>query len=50
MKHKIEITDFSKNHTLTNLRVNKSETLVAFFVNTVDMENNCYKKDIVIIE
>lgn len=50
MKQKIQCNDFLKNNILTNLKVNKSKTKGLYFINTLNLEKNCYEKQLAIFE
>lgn len=50
MKQKINCDDFLRNRILTNLKVNKSKTRGLYFINTLNLENNCYEKQLAIFD
>lgn len=50
MQNKISCDDFLKNKTLTNLRLNKSKTAAAYFINIPELSTNKYNKSIEILD
>lgn len=46
MKQKIQFSDFLKNNILTNLKVNETKTKGFYFVNRLNLESNCYEKEL----
>ncbi|PAB60271.1 alpha/beta hydrolase family protein [Anaeromicrobium sediminis] len=50
MRKRIECDDFLKNHVLTNLKMNGKKTRGLYFVNTLNLEANCYEKHVYVFE
>lgn len=50
VKTRIQYDDFLNNRVLTNLKMNESKTKGLYFVNVLDLEANCYEKDVAIFE
>jgi len=50
MKNIIKLKDFLKNNILTNLKINKLQTMALYFVNTLNIEKNNYEKEVRVLE
>lgn len=48
MKDKIRYDDFLKNNILTNLKINQYENLALYFLNSLSLEEDSYKKDLIL--
>lgn len=48
MKDKIRYDDFLKNNILTNLKINQDENLALYFLNSLNLEEDSYKKDLIL--
>lgn len=50
MRKKIQTEDFEKNNMISNLKVNKDETLGLYFSNQPNIEENIYKKNLILCD